>query len=256
MGGAVGGGRLLRLLPGLRDLGNLVFAAFHPGASALVGASGAGSGLMAAASRLLTHDRQLAPFFSRPVVMPGGPFLFINLIIAVVGWAPGAGDAQVAWKAHLGGYLAGLVLLAPSPRRPAQALMSKHSATVDWVLDGDFLARRYSRAHVIGFDGGVQVAGSASPEVVRAPFSRADAVDPEEAFVASLAACHMLWFLDFASRAGLVVTAYRDEAEGVLGEDSEGRTAMTQGDFDAEGDLRAAQNAVPRRARAPAPPGA
>jgi organic hydroperoxide reductase OsmC/OhrA len=106
--------------------------------------------------------------------------------------------------------------------------MSMHSATVDWVLDGDFLARRYSRAHVIGFDGGVQVAGSASPDVVRAPFSRADAVDPEEAFVASLAACHMLWFLDFASRAGVVVTAYRDEAEGVLGEDAEGRTAMTR----------------------------
>ena len=106
--------------------------------------------------------------------------------------------------------------------------MSKHLASVDWVLEGDFLARRYSRAHVIGFDGGVQVAGSASPSVVPAPYSKADAVDPEAALTASLAACHMLWFLDFAAQAGFVATAYRDEAEGVLAKDSEGKMAMTR----------------------------
>jgi membrane associated rhomboid family serine protease len=95
-------------------LGNLAYAAVHPGGvEPLIGASGAGSGLMAAASRLMTQERKLAPFFSRPVVMLGGAFVFINLIVAVVGWAPGAGDAKVAWEAHLGGYLAGLVLLAP-----------------------------------------------------------------------------------------------------------------------------------------------
>ena len=81
---------------------------------------------------------------------------------------------------------------------------------------------------MIGFDGGVEVAGSASPDVVRAPYSRADAIDPEETFVASIAACHMLWFLDFASRAGVAVNAYRDEAEGVLGENGEGRMAVTR----------------------------
>lgn len=95
-------------------VGNLTFAAFHPHAQALVvGASGAGSGLMAAASRLLTQDRRLAPFFSQPVIVMALAFLIANLIIAFVGWAPGAGDAQVAWEAHLGGYASGLLLFAP-----------------------------------------------------------------------------------------------------------------------------------------------
>jgi membrane associated rhomboid family serine protease len=95
-------------------LGNLAFAAFHlHEVELLVGASGAGSGLMAAASRLLTPHRRLAPYFSRPVIAMGLVFLAANLIIAFVGWAPGAGDAQVAWEAHLGGYAAGLILFAP-----------------------------------------------------------------------------------------------------------------------------------------------
>ncbi|HEY3888942.1 MAG TPA: rhomboid family intramembrane serine protease [Caulobacteraceae bacterium] len=95
-------------------LGNLTFVAFHPHAAALVvGASGAGSGLMAAASRLLTPDRRLAPFLSQPVIVMALAFLIANLIIAFVGWAPGAGDAKVAWEVHLGGYVAGLILFAP-----------------------------------------------------------------------------------------------------------------------------------------------
>jgi membrane associated rhomboid family serine protease len=94
--------------------GNLTFAAFHPHTAALVvGASGAGSGLMAAASRLLTPGRRLAPFFSQPVIVMALAFLIANLIIAFVGWAPGAGDAQVAWEAHLGGYVSGLLLFGP-----------------------------------------------------------------------------------------------------------------------------------------------
>ncbi|HEX4196855.1 MAG TPA: rhomboid family intramembrane serine protease [Caulobacteraceae bacterium] len=95
-------------------IGNLAFAALHPHAQALlIGASGSGSGLMAAASRLMTPYRRLAPFFSQPVVVMALAFLVANLIIAVVGWAPGAGDAQVAWEAHLGGYAAGLLLFEP-----------------------------------------------------------------------------------------------------------------------------------------------
>lgn len=95
-------------------IGNLAFAAFHPHSQALlIGASGSGSGLMAAASRLMTPYRRLAPFVSQPVIVMALAFLVANLIIAMVGWAPGAGDAQVAWEAHLGGYAAGLVLFAP-----------------------------------------------------------------------------------------------------------------------------------------------
>jgi membrane associated rhomboid family serine protease len=95
-------------------LGNLAFWALHPHeAEPLVGASGAGSALMAAASRLLTRGPRLAPLASQPVVTMAAAFLVANLIIAVVGWAPGAGDAKIAWEVHLGGYAAGLLLFEP-----------------------------------------------------------------------------------------------------------------------------------------------
>jgi organic hydroperoxide reductase OsmC/OhrA len=92
-----------------------------------------------------------------------------------------------------------------------------HTATVAWRRgEGDFGKGRYSRAHVWRFDGGVEVPGSASPAVVPLPYSSAQAVDPEEAFVAALASCHMLTFIDVARRAGFVVDAYEDEAVGTL----------------------------------------
>src|SRR5436190_3415502 len=75
--------------------------------------------------------------------------------------------------------------------------MSQHSAIIRWTRSGpDFLKRRYSRAHTVSFDGGLTIAGSSSPHVVPLPWSDAAAVDPEEAFVASVSSCHMLWFLD------------------------------------------------------------
>ena len=98
-----------------------------------------------------------------------------------------------------------------------------------WILDdGDFLERRYSRVHSISFNGSVTVAGSPSPHIVPAPWSCADAVDPEAMFTASLSACHMLWFLDLAARAGFTVAAYRDAAEGTLGKNTDGKMAMTR----------------------------
>lgn len=107
--------------------------------------------------------------------------------------------------------------------------MSTHTATVTWQRgEDDFAANQYSRAHEIEFDGGITVQGSASPSVVKAPFSREDAVDPEELLVASLSTCHMLWFLDFARRAGFIVDAYEDRASGVMGKDERGRIAVTQ----------------------------
>lgn len=106
--------------------------------------------------------------------------------------------------------------------------MTAHTAEIRWTLgaDEDFLAGRYSRLHRLRF-GALTVEGSASPAIVPAPYSSGDAVDPEAAFVASLSACHMLWFLDFARRADVEVRGYVDEASGVLGRDAEGRQAMT-----------------------------
>ena len=105
--------------------------------------------------------------------------------------------------------------------------MPEYRATVEWRRDGKaFTDNRYSRAHTWRFDGGVDVPASASPHIVPLPLSREDAVDPEEAFVASLASCHMLFFLSLAAERGLVVDAYQDEAVGVLGRNAEGRMAM------------------------------
>jgi len=109
--------------------------------------------------------------------------------------------------------------------------MSGHRATITWTLaeaPEEFLKRRYSRVHAIAFDGGAEVVGTPSPAIVPAPWSRADAVDPEGAFTAALSACHMLWFLDHAARAGFVVASYVDAAEGTLGRIAPGKMAMTR----------------------------
>ena len=106
--------------------------------------------------------------------------------------------------------------------------MSEHTASVHWHRDAQpFIDKRYSRRHEWRFDGGAVVAGSSSPHSVRLPYSDPAAVDPEEAFVASLSSCHMLWFLDIASRAGWVVDDYRDDAVGLLAPNAEGQLAMS-----------------------------
>jgi organic hydroperoxide reductase OsmC/OhrA len=99
-----------------------------------------------------------------------------------------------------------------------------YRTTVSWQRgEGDFAKGRYSRKHVWRFDGGVDVPASASPLVVPKPYSVEDAVDPEEAFIASLSSCHMLTFIDIARRAGFTVDSYDDAAEGVMEKNAEGR---------------------------------
>jgi organic hydroperoxide reductase OsmC/OhrA len=107
--------------------------------------------------------------------------------------------------------------------------MSEYGAVIEWSRgDAAFSDNRYSRGHRWIFDGGVEVPGSSSPKVVPVPMSVAAAVDPEEAFVASLSSCHMLWFLDIAGRRGFVVDSYRDAAVGVLAKDESRKLAMTR----------------------------
>ncbi len=106
--------------------------------------------------------------------------------------------------------------------------MSRHEATIDWRSDGAFASGGYSRRHHWRFDGGAEVTASASPDVVPAPMSDPAAVDPEEALVASVASCHMLWFLDLARQAGFSVAEYEDAAEGVMGRIAPGRMALTR----------------------------
>lgn len=106
--------------------------------------------------------------------------------------------------------------------------MATYRATVSWRSDGRFTDGKYSRAHEWRFDGGAVVTASSSPHVVPAPLSDPAGVDPEEALIASAAACHMLWFLNLAQTAGYDVTSYRDEASATLGKDDRGRIAVTR----------------------------
>ena len=108
--------------------------------------------------------------------------------------------------------------------------MSTYTATVRWTRNPttDFAKGQYSRAHMWEFDGGVTVPASASPHIVPAPWSDAGGIDPEEAFIASLSSCHMLFFVDFARRDGWIVDGYVDEAEGVLEKRSDGKMWMSR----------------------------
>lgn len=108
--------------------------------------------------------------------------------------------------------------------------MSKYTATIRWSRGEaeDFAKGRYGRAHEWAFDGGAVVPASASPHVVPKPWSDEAGVDPEEAFVASLSSCHMLFFLDFARRAGFVIDSYVDESEGAMEKGEDGRIWMSR----------------------------
>lgn len=86
------------------------------------------------------------------------------------------------------------------------AEITEHRARVVW--EGGKQDLRRHRIEIAS----QTIAGSSMPEVGGDP----ERVDPEGMFVASLAACHMLWFLDYARRARLRVTSYADDAVGEL----------------------------------------
>lgn len=107
--------------------------------------------------------------------------------------------------------------------------MARYTATVAWKRDdAPFTDNQYSRAHTWRFDGGAEVPASASPHIVPRPLTDPAGVDPEEAFIASLSSCHMLWFLSLAAERGFIVERYEDEAEGTMAKDDAGRLAMTE----------------------------
>ncbi|MCE9619038.1 MAG: OsmC family protein [Planctomycetes bacterium] len=102
--------------------------------------------------------------------------------------------------------------------------MTQCTAEILWLRgEQDFLGRRYSRKHLLRFDGGLEVAGSSSPDVVPVPMSDAAAIDPEEAFIASLSSCHMLWFLAIAAKRKFCVDRYRDAAIGSMAKNADGK---------------------------------
>ena len=94
--------------------------------------------------------------------------------------------------------------------------MSDHRATVEWKRQGDFSYATYNRMHEVRFESGITVPGRAAPGNIPKTAPSSPGVDPEEAFVAALSQCHMLWFLHLALEAKLVVDGYVDEAVGTL----------------------------------------
>lgn len=103
-------------------LANLAFGLIHPReVGPLVGASGAVSALAAASSRIAAGRGEVGPIMSPLVLGMAGGWLIANLLIAVVGFAPGAGGAQVAWDVHLWGFALGLVLVEPIGRLAGHA---------------------------------------------------------------------------------------------------------------------------------------
>jgi organic hydroperoxide reductase OsmC/OhrA len=118
-------------------------------------------------------------------------------------------------------------MIPKSECRPATAKnsvnMSAHKAIIRWKGAGpDFLTGKYSREHTWTFDGGLTVPASPSPAIVAAPYSNAANVDPEEAFVAAVSSCHMLFYLMFAYQHGFQVDSYEDEAVGTMSKNERG----------------------------------
>ena len=108
--------------------------------------------------------------------------------------------------------------------------MATFRASIDWALQGDedFLRGRYVRGHTVAFEPGPRVRGTASAHVVGDKWAEEGAADPEQMLVASISACHMLSFLHVARQAGFVVIRYRDDAEGLMEQNAEGRIAVTR----------------------------
>ena len=105
--------------------------------------------------------------------------------------------------------------------------MGQSLAEVVWERGEQvFVDGRYSRKHYWRFDGGVEVVASSSPLVVRPPLSETAAGDPEEAFVAALSSCHMLWFLALAAKRKFCVDSYADAAEARMGRNATGKVAL------------------------------
>jgi len=108
--------------------------------------------------------------------------------------------------------------------------MASHSAKIIWQRNNNqvFIDNNYSRAHQWQFDGGAIIDASPSPHIVPLPYSVAEHVDPEEAFIAALSSCHMLFFLEIAAKRKFVVNKYIDQAQGEMGSNSDKKIMMTK----------------------------
>ncbi|MCG8330711.1 MAG: OsmC family protein [Chitinophagales bacterium] len=104
------------------------------------------------------------------------------------------------------------------------------SATIHWKASQQehFIRGKYSRAHIWEFNNGNQIEASSSPAIVPLPYSNPDFIDPEEAFICSLASCHMLFFLSIASKKKINVLQYEDNPIGTIAKGASNRISITE----------------------------
>lgn len=108
--------------------------------------------------------------------------------------------------------------------------MSEYQAKIIWNRDENepFIDNKYSRGHQWEFDGGTIVPASSSPHIVPLPYSVEANVDPEEAFIATLSSCHMLFFLGIAAKQRFVVDSYIDNPLGIMEKAADGKVWVTR----------------------------
>ena len=101
--------------------------------------------------------------------------------------------------------------------------MSEYKVSLLWKEESaDFSYKNYSRTHSWKFGGGTIIEASAAPEYL----GKAELVNPEEAFAASLSSCHLLTFLAIASMKKFRVSSYEDNAVASLGKNEHGQMAV------------------------------
>jgi len=102
-----------------------------------------------------------------------------------------------------------------------------YELTVTWTGNhggGTTGVRDYSRDHDVAAQGPPVIAGTADPGFLGDP----GRWNPEQLFTASIAQCHMLWYLGLCARAGVVVTGYVDQAVGTMTEEGGGKARFSE----------------------------
>jgi membrane associated rhomboid family serine protease len=93
---------------------SLGYALLHPhSVTPVAGASGAVSGLLGASMRLADRGRRLSPLATRSVIASTAAWVVVNGVMGVLHFDPVLGEVRLAWEAHIIGYFAGLLLIAP-----------------------------------------------------------------------------------------------------------------------------------------------
>lgn len=103
----------------------------------------------------------------------------------------------------------------------ADGTRHSHAVRLTWTGNlgqGTSGYRAYDRAHEISAAGKPSIPGSSDP-AFRGDPSR---YNPEDLLVASLSACHMLWYLHLCADAKIIVTDYVDDAVGAMVETPDG----------------------------------